>query len=70
MSMTKKIKKLLIDREMSNTQLANELNIHRVTLQQKFKTDDFSEKELEKIADILNCKFKGTFIKNDTGEEV
>jgi Regulator of polyketide synthase expression len=70
MAMAKTIKKLLIDRDMSITELANKLNIHRVSMHYRLRVDNFSEKELQQIAEILNCTFKGTFIKNDTGEEI
>ena len=36
----------------------------------KLKRDNFSEKELTQIADILNCDFKGLFVMRDTGEEI
>ena len=39
-------------------------------LSNKLKRDNFSEKELNQIADILNCDFKGIFVMRDTKEEI
>lgn len=70
MSMTEKIKIMLVKRKMSAVDLAKLLNCTPTNIYNKMKRDNFSEKELQQIADILNCKFKGTFVMNDTGEEV
>ena len=32
--------------------------------------DNFTEKDLKKIAEVLNCKYKSSFILEDTGEVV
>ena len=34
------------------------------------KRDNFSEKELIEIADVLNSDFKGSFIMRDTVKEI
>ncbi|MDD4476486.1 MAG: hypothetical protein PHV95_12030 [Eubacteriales bacterium] len=39
-------------------------------LSNKLKEDNFSEKELLKIADILGCEYKAAFIMTDTGKEI
>ena len=48
--------------------LAHRLNTTPQNLYNKFKRDNFSEKELHEIADALNCSFKGSFEMNDTNE--
>lgn len=70
MSMTEKIKIMLIKRKMSAVDLAKKLNCTPTNIYNKLKRDNFSEKELIEIADILNCDFRGTLIMRDTGEEI
>lgn len=70
MSMSEKIRIALVKRKISVTELANSLNTSQSNLSNKLKRDNFSEKELNQIADILNCDFKGVFIMRDTGEEI
>ena len=68
--MTEKIKIALVKRNMSANQLAQKLNTSSSNLYQKFKRDNFSEKELIEIANVLNCDFIGKFKMRDTGEEI
>lgn len=70
MSMTEKIKIMLVKRKMSAVDLAKILKCSPTNIYNKLKRDNFSEKELNQIADILNCDFKGTFVMRDTGEEI
>ena len=70
MSMTEKIKIMLVKRKMSAVDLAKVLECSPTNIYNKLKRDNFSEKELNQIADILNCDFKGVFIMRDTGEEI
>jgi len=39
-------------------------------LSNKLKEDNFSEKELLKIAEILKCDYNATFTMQDTGKEI
>jgi hypothetical protein len=34
------------------------------------KRDNFTDKDLQKIAAVLDCTFKAGFTLNDTGEEI
>lgn len=70
MSMTEKIKIMLVKRKMSVVDLSKILGCSSTNVYNKLKRDNFSEKELIEIADILNCDFKGTLIMRDTGEEI
>ncbi len=70
MSMSEKIRIALVKRKISVTELANSLNTSQSNLSNKLKRDNFSEKELNQIADILNCDFKGIFVMRDTKEEI
>ena len=64
------IKIMLIKRKMSAVDLAKILECSPTNIYSKLKRDNFSEKELNQIADILNCDFKGSFIMRDTREEI
>ena len=70
MSMAKKIRILLIERDMTMTDLAKKLETSKSNLSDKMKRDNFSEKELIEIADVLNSDFKGSFIMRDTGKVI
>ena len=70
MSIAEKIKIMLIKRKMSAVDLSKILDCTPTNVYNKLKRDNFSEKELKQIADILNCDFKGTFVMRDTGEEI
>jgi len=70
MGMTEKIKIVLLKRKMSIKELAEKLDCSSQNLSGKFRRDNFSEKELQEIAEILNCEFIGQFKMNDTKEIV
>lgn len=69
MAMTEKIKILLVKKNISAAQLAKELGTTSANLYNKFKRDNFSEKELVEIANVLGCKYEGSFLL-DNGEKV
>jgi len=68
--MSEKIRITLVKRKMSITELAAYFGTSQSNLSNKLKRDNFNEKELKQIADILNCSFKGIFVMRDTGEEI
>lgn len=70
MAMTEKIKILLIKRNLSAVQLAERLGTTPSNIYNKFRRDNFSEKELKQIADVLDCDYDASFIIRDTGERV
>lgn len=70
LTMGEKIKVVLKRRNMSITELAKNLGTSRQNLTNKFARDNFSEKEINDIARILNCEFIGTLKMMDTGEEI
>lgn len=69
MSMTEKIKILLVKKKMNITQLAEALDTSQSNLSKKLKRDNFSEKELQDIADVLDVKFEANFIMKN-GEKI
>ncbi|WP_418667428.1 helix-turn-helix domain-containing protein [Allofournierella sp.] len=70
MSAAKKIKILLIEREMTLTELSKRLNKSVSTMSDKMKRDNFSEKDLKQIADILNYDYEAVFTDRETGKKV
>lgn len=68
--MSEKIRIALLKRKISITELAVNLGTSQSNLSNKLKRDNFNEKELHQIANILNCDFKGIFVMRDTKEEI
>ena len=50
--------------------LAEKLGYSGNNLSNKLRDDNFSEKELRKIAELLDCDFDATFTMRDTGKIV
>ena len=70
MSLTQKIRILLVKQgNISEAELARRLNTSPNNLNQKMKRDNFSENELRKIAEVLDCDLKIAFIDKQTKEE-
>lgn len=67
--MAEKIELVLVKRKMSKSTLAEKLNCSPSNVYNKFKRDNFSEKELQEIAEVLNCTFEANFVLNDSGEK-
>ena len=65
-----KINVLLKRRGLTLSQLAEATGQSRQNLSNKMNRDNFSEKEAEEIAKVLNCSFVSEFVMNDTGERV
>lgn len=71
MGMSEKIRILLIKKgNMSITNLANLLNTSAQNLNSKLKRDNFTEKDLQEIAKVLNCEYNAEFIITETGEKI
>lgn len=68
MSMSNKIRIILIERNMKIRDLAERLGYKPSNMSNKLKEDDFSESELKRIAEILNCDYDGIFTMRDTGK--
>ena len=66
---SKTIKMILAYRDMNISSLADKLETSRPNLSQKFKSDNFSEKEMQEIADALGCDLKISFIDRESGRE-
>ncbi len=65
MSMAKKIKMLLIEKEMNISDLADKIGTSQPNLSNKLKRDNFNEKELIDIANALDVVYEANFILKD-----
>ena len=70
MSMAKTVKILLLERNMTMTDLANKLGKSVQNISSKLRRDNLSEKELHDIARACDATFVGSFVLNDTGKEI
>ena len=70
LSAAKKIRILLIEREMTLTDLSKLLNKSLSTLSDKLRRDNFSEKDLMKIAEVLNYDYEAVFTDRNTGKTI
>jgi len=71
MGMAEKIRILLIKRgNISEAKLAELLQTSPQNLSGKMKRDNFTEKDLQEIAKVLDCEYKSSFVIKETGEEI
>lgn len=71
MGMSEKIRILLVKRNnMSISELASKLDTSAQNFSAKMKRDNFTEKDLQEIARVLDCEYKATFIDKETGKEI
>lgn len=70
MSAAKKIKILLVERDLTLTELSKRLNKHLSTMSVKMKRDNFTEQDLREIADSLNYDYEAVFTDRETGKSI
>lgn len=58
---TKLIKKLLVEKDINTVELARRLNCGTANLYNKYKRNNFSLNELEKIAEACGCTLEISF---------
>ena len=69
--MVEKIRILLVKRgNLPEAELARRLDMSTTNLYNRMKRDNFTESDLRRIAEVLNCDFEAGFILKDTGERV
>lgn len=56
MNITKKIKLLLVENEMTATHLAEKMGTTQSNLSKKMKNESYTVSDLEKIAEVLNLE--------------
>jgi hypothetical protein len=70
MSMTQKIRILMVKKgNITEAELARRLNTTPGNFNQKMKRDNFAEKDLREIGEVMGCNVKIIFIDKQTGEE-
>ena len=69
LTMAEKIRILLRRKKITISDLADMVGTSRQNLNNKLNRDNFSEKELQQIAEALGCTFQGFFIFED-GEKI
>lgn len=67
-TMGEKIRIILKRKNMTLAQLAEKLGQSRQNMSNKMSRDNFTEKEINEIAEALNCTYKATLTINETGE--
>jgi DNA-binding Xre family transcriptional regulator len=67
--MSEKIRLVLAKKDKSKAWLAEQLGWSTSNLYNKFKRDNFSEKELLEIARVLDCTLEANFVLNESGEK-
>jgi len=69
LTMGEKIRILIKRKKITISELANLIGTTNQNLSNKLTHDNFSEKELQQIAEALGCKFEGYFVFED-GEKI
>lgn len=70
MSMSKKIKQILVERNMTIKELSRKMGHQDTYLYNKLNRDRLTEADCREIADALNCDYDGIFTFRDTGKQI
>ena len=65
MVMAKKIKMLMVEKDITLSELAEKMSTSQPNLSNKLKRDNFSENELNQIAEVLDVKYEANFVLDD-----
>ena len=65
MDLTKMIKKLMVDEDLTATKLAEKIGTTQSNLSKKMKNESYTVQDLMKIAEATNTKLNITFTKED-----
>jgi transcriptional regulator with XRE-family HTH domain len=63
LDITKEIKKILIDEDLTQAQLAEKINTSQGNLANKMKRNNFTTKDLLEISEVLGYELKIEFVK-------
>lgn len=66
---SRKVKILLMDKHLQQKQLAEKLSTSKNNLNNKLVKDNFTEKDMQSIANALNCELVIKLIDRETGQE-
>ncbi len=70
MGMAKVVKALLLERDMTLTDLAGKLGKTVQNMSAKLRRDNLSENELQDIAKACDATYFGCFVLNDSKKEI
>jgi transcriptional regulator with XRE-family HTH domain len=71
LSFAEKVKIIIGRQNMSYVDLAAKMGTTRQNISNKMSKDNFSEDDMRRIADLLDCDYEGPTLKmRDTGEEI
>ena len=71
MALAEKIRILLVKRgNISESELARRMGISPQNLHNKMKRDNFTETDLQEIAEALGLKLEISFVDPETGEKI
>lgn len=65
MGMAKKIKMLMVEKDLTLSELAEKMGTSQPNISNKLKRDNFNEKELNHIAEVLGVKYEANFVLED-----
>lgn len=68
--MARKIKVILIEKDMTIKELSEKLGYKGSCLYNKLNRDNLNEKELREIANALNCDYDGIFTMRDSKKQI
>lgn len=68
--MAKKVRLLLVERGINQTELAKMLGITPSNMSMKLAKDNMTEEDMRRIADVLDCDFEGTFVLRESGKRI
>ena len=66
---SKKLRLCLLFKDMQQKDLAEKINTSKTNLNGKILRDNFSEKDMQSIANALNCELVIKLIDKETGQE-
>lgn len=69
-SFSEKVRIVLKRKNLTIKDLASLLNISSQNLSNKFSRNNFSEKDINQITQVLNCDYEIKIKMKDTGEEI
>lgn len=70
MSMALKIRTILLERKMTVKELGERIGTTGNNMSTKLNRDRFTEQELKKIAEVLDCDYDGIFTMRDSGKTI
>lgn len=68
--MAKKVRLLLVERGINQTELAKMLGMTPSNMSMKLAKDNMTEEDMRRIADVLDCDFEGTFVLRESGKRI